>query len=376
MSSVLSLFIYIIIVYIALLLMYLGNYKSVSLKQSVNIHGDNETIGKSDIGIKLFVLILITLILSLYSAYLAVSGSLSDTVRYAWSFTYRYPLQYESLTALLDSETEFGFLLLLKIIKFFVNDNFWIFFIISFITTFINLYVAFKISKRHLFIVFLYLISMYFFQSTYLLRQTLAVSFGNLALLSLFRGMNFRYFVFVFVALSFHATAIILIPMYFVLKSVKSTKGYLLIMLISIFIFVTFSSTITSTIENIPYLEKHFNSDGILEGSKGTISTIFKGIPFYFITILALINRNKILKIDNKSNFYIISSILYSLSFMFSSKMYWLFRMGWYFLIPTLALIPIVISTYNNRNKRNLYFITIILLFLIITGRQIYITLN
>lgn len=322
-------------------------------------------------------LFIITVILSSYSAYLAMSGKLTDTTRYAWSFLYRYPAYYDSIDTLLNSKTEIGYLLINMFISTFTNDPFWLFLFVAFITTFINLYSAFKISKSYALMIFLYLISMYFFQSTYLLRQTLAVSFINLALIAYLKGARTKYILFSIVALTFHVTAIIMFPLYFIFNKIKSRKMYFYIILISFTVFILFGHIFNTLLPKIPYLDQFMDIDNLeLSTGGGTFTSIFKGLPFYFITILALIKRGSIIRKNDKADFYLTCSIFYSISWLLSYNMYWFFRMGWYFFLPTLALVPIVFGTIKNTKERLLYYLILVFALIIITYRQIFITIN
>jgi transmembrane protein EpsG len=321
---------------------------------------------------------LITIILSLYTAYLDTSGYLSaDPARYAWSFLYRYPAYYESLTIMLNSDTEIGFLLLNMLVGMFTSDPYWLFFIIAFITTFINLYTGYKFSKRYTLIVFLYLISLYYFNTVYTLRQTLAISFGNLALLSYLKDLKVRYFLFTAVAFSFHTTSFILVPLYFILKMIKSTKAYVNIGIISILILFLFGPIFNTLLPQIPFVgEQLTNSYDEFSLGGGTIAIILKGLPFYFLTILAIMKRDKLTKIMNKADLYITCSVFYSISWLFSYNMYWLFRMSWYFILPSLALVPFLFSTIKSPKERILYYLVFFFLLIAITYRQIFITLR
>jgi transmembrane protein EpsG len=320
---------------------------------------------------------LITIILSLYTAYLDTTGYLPDPIRYAWSFLYRYPAYYESLETLLKSDTEIGFLLLNMLMGKITNNPYWLFFTIAFITTFINLYTAYKISKRYTLIVFLYLVSLYYFNTIYTLRQTLAISFGNLALLSYLKDLKVKYFLFSIIAFAFHTTSFILIPLYFIFKMIKSTKAYVYIGIISILILIFFGSIFNTLLPGIPYIgEQLTDSYGDFSIGGGTSTIILKGLPFYLLTIFAILRRNKLKKIMDKADFYITCSVFYSLCWLFSYNMYWLFRMCWYFILPSLALVPFLFSTIKNPKERIIYYLVFFFLLIAITYRQIFITLQ
>ncbi|WP_415813566.1 EpsG family protein [Mesobacillus thioparans] len=322
-------------------------------------------------------ILLLSSILSLFSAYLGKSGYMIDTVRYAWSFLYRYPMYYDSVNTMISARTEVGFLLINMLIGRITHESFWLFLFIAFVTTFINLYTASKISRKYTLIVFLYLISLYFFQTTYILRQNLAVSFANLAFLSYTNDLRIRYIMFSLVAITFHATALILLPLYFVLKGIKSKKNYYYILMIFSVSFFLFEPIFNLYLPKIPYFGQLFNTEEAnLTFGGGSSSVIFKGVPFYIITVIALVRRNRLKQIMYKADAFIACSFFYSMSWLLSYNMYWFFRIGWYFLLPTLALVPSLFSTFKNPRERVIYYTIFIFVLIFITYRQIVIVFN
>ncbi|MFJ7186833.1 EpsG family protein [Lysinibacillus xylanilyticus] len=362
----------IIVVNIALFRKYLFQKNRYNQKSFINDEVFTNQMNKAPI----FNIFLIAIILSLYSAYLATSGYLTDTERYAWSFLYRYPAYNNSLMVLFDSGTEIGFLLINILIAGFTDNPYWLFLIVGFITTFINLYSAAKISKSYTLLVFLYLVSLYFFYSTFLLRQILAVSFVNLAFISYLREQKYKYFFYCIVALSFHATSLILFPIFFIFKKVKTSKDYFYLIIISIIVFISFGSIFNVLLPKLPYINQFLNVEEMnLSTGGGSFTSIFKGIPYYLLTILAIVRRNKLKQMMYKADFYILCSVFYSISWLLTYNMYWFFRMGMYFLLPTLVLVPNLFSTIRNPKRRILYYFIFIFTLIIITYRQIFITL-
>lgn len=368
-----NLLIYVFILMLVLCVSFMNTVNLGNTQKKKSLLVIKEDVNQYTIKAPIWNLLLITLILSLYSAALATSGNLSDTVRYAWSFTYRYPYYYDSFEGLMNSNTEIGFLLLLKIINYFSNENFLIFLIIAIITTFINLYVASKISRHYTTVIFLYMVSMYFFQSTYLLRQAIAVSFANLAILSYLRNKSVFYVLYTLIAITFHTTAVVLLPALYLFKKAKDGISFFWLFLIMTLTVFFYDFIVINIFSSIYFIEPYLNFDDQLTG---TVSSLFKGIPFYFLTLVAIMKRKDIKKMVPHADFYIVCSVIYSLSILMSLNMYWLFRLGWYFLLPTLSLLPLILKTHQNKNERILFLLAFVFPLILITARQIYITLN
>jgi transmembrane protein EpsG len=359
---------------VVVIIAYLSEYSIIKFDKISN--ENDESFLKKKIKIPLFLILFLSVILSIYSATLAISGKLVDTVRYAWNFIYRYPAYYGSVDGILNAGTEPGFLLLNYLIGIFTENSFLLFFILALITTFINLYFLARVSKNFALLLFLYLISLFFFQSIFLLKQTLAVAFVNLAFLSYIKGFRLRYIMYSIVAFSFHATAIILFPFLLILKNWKSGKVYFYIILISFITMFLFGPIFNSLLPNIPFIGNYLNADNLeLSSGGGSFTAIFKGIPYYLLTMLALIKRNSLKKVMFKADFYILCAVLYSVSWLFTYNMYWFSRMGWYFMLPTLVLVPNLFSTIKNPKERVLIYIIFIFILMTITYRQISITL-
>lgn len=361
---------------VVVIIAYLSEYRSSIINVQKKSIGDEKAFLKKKSRIPLFFIFLLSIILSIYSANLAISGKLVDTVRYAWSFLYRYPAYYGSVDTILNTGTEPGFLLINFLIGLFTDNSFLFFLILALITTSINIYYLAKTSKDFAFLIFLYLISLYFFQSIFLLKQTLAVSFANLAFLSYIKGFRLRFIMYSIIACSFHATAIILFPLLLFLRDWKSGKVYYYVIFISLISIFLFGPIFNSILPRIPLIGEYLNADNLeLSSGGGSFTAIFKGLPYYFLTMLALVKRNSLKKILFKADFYIFCSVLYSVSWLYTYNMYWFSRMGWYFLLPTLVLVPNLLRVFKNPKERILYFIAFIFILITITYRQIFITL-
>ena len=175
----------------------------------------------------------------------------------------------------------------------------------------------------------------------------------------------------------FHSTAIILLPLYFILKRANWRTIYFYIPLIGLLTFLFFGPVLNFILPKVPYIGQYINiyETGLFRGG-GSASSVLKGIPFYFVSSLALARRRQLSKAIFNADSYIVSCLFYSVSWLFTYNMYWFFRLGWYLLIPTLVIIPELMDTIRNPKQRLLYYGTLIFMMLSVTIRQIHITLN
>ena len=307
-----------------------------------------------------------SLILSIFSVHLSTSGLLIDANRYVWNFLYRYPSYNEEM--IFSSGTEGGFLILNQIIYYFTNNSDWLFFLVAIFVNFFSIYVLTKMNSNIVLVLLLYLGSSYFIYSTFLLRQIIAVTIINLAFLAYLQSKKVMCGILSFIAILFHTTAIIILPFYFLVAKTKSMKNYIYSIIFIILIFLTVQGFFNNIIQSINYLDRFIETESSFDGS---ILAPLKGIPFYILSLFSLLNRDKLLKRNSFADFYILSSIIYSICWLLTFEMYWAFRLGLYFLIPTLALIPLSISIINNKKERLVMYAFLIIFISTLTFRQL-----
>ncbi len=321
-------------------------------------------------------LTIITLLLSIYSKTLGITGDLVDRVNYAFSFLYRYPASYHSLEALWGEKTEPGFILLIQLIRRFTRDPDWFFFVTTFLSAGISFYVLYKISNKYVAGIALFMLSLYFFQSTYLIRQSLAVAFANVAVMNLLNDKRMKYFIFTGIACMFHSTAFIMLPVYFVFRYARTKRIYVILVLFFIVLFLASGPLFATLIPGLPYVGQYI----VLENFEyalgdGSPAAIIKGFPFYLITFLALLNREALRVKMKHADIFILSSLLYSMSWLLTYNMYWLFRIGWFLMLPTLVLIPELFKVIKDKKERMFLGSIFILSLLFITFRQLVLEL-
>ena len=317
-------------------------------------------------------IILISIILSLYSGSLDSEG-LVDRVNYFRGFLMNQ--YYGSLETILDSRTEPGYIIISMIIREMTSDWFWFFFSMTFIVSVIHLYTLSNMSFKYTSVLLLYMLSSYFFLGTYLLKQALALSFANLAILSYLRNQSWRYFLFSCFSCAFHFSAIILFPVFFIFKHANSINSlFILVSLVILLIFLV--PLLSFVLSMLPSIEQYLYTEDTLVNEEQNILVMFKGTPFYFITILALIKRKELRKIMNESDVFVISSVFFSISWILTYHHYWIFRIGLYFMLPTLVLIPMLLNTIKEKNLRFISFIIIYIPMIAINFRSILLILR
>lgn len=333
-------------------------------------------INKKSYNMPIINMFFISIIVALYSANLGVNYGLPDRINYVLDFVTRIPTYSSSIQSFTNSPIEWGYMILNLIIKIFTDNVYWLFFFVTLIYAFFNLYILNYMSKTYNLSVFLFFISLCFFYSLYLMKQSMAVTVGGIALLEYLKGNKNKYFILSIIACTFHATAIILIPTYFIYRYLEKKESYISFTIFLIIVFMTFKYIIY-ILSDIPLLNQFLELDQItFIGKDINIISIFKGVPFITITFFGLIYKENLKKFLKNYNFYIICSILCSISWFFTYHMYWLYRLGWYFTLPTLAFGIKICLSIKDKNARVLHFFILYMPLLIITLREVYITLK
>ena len=113
---------------------------------------------------------------------------------------------------------EIGFECLCRFLKWLGADSFWLFFVISTLT---YLPFCFGTPRKVMIGCTFMFICAFYFQSYSLVRQALAVSLLLYASFRLLEGRGLRFLVFVLLASSFHKSALLVLPFYFIRKQAE-----------------------------------------------------------------------------------------------------------------------------------------------------------
>ena len=320
-------------------------------------------------------ILLISFILGMFSKCLDYIGVLSDRERYSFSFIYRYPMYFGSIDALFKAGTEPGFVLLCRIFSSFTQNMSWLYFFTVFISSIINLYVISKITKHFISVTVLTLISMFAFQSTFLIRQSLAVAFINLAMLEYLNKKRWHCIFYTVIAYMFHSTAIIMIPIFLLFFVIKSRRMYLIFPVIFLIMILNLNTILIHVLE-LPYIGQYIQLEGLEYSTEGIYAaSMLKGIPYYMITFLYLIYRKKLKKLTAYADIFITASILNTMSWLLTAYMYWFYRIGWYLMLPSLILVPMLFQCLKEEKGSLIIFVLSIVLMMLLTLRQVIVIL-
>lgn len=292
-------------------------------------------------------------------------GSIGDTGAYKHAFvtnnfTWDYVMSHENI----------GFGIFQMIIKEFTNDPQILLFISALITNALIIYVFYKYSRMIELTLFVYITSGFFITSMNGLRQCLTAAIIFAATKFIIEGSWKKYFLVVMLASTIHQTAIVLLPIYFIVRRKAWTKMTFLLILMSVIIVIGFNQfmeVLFGALGDSHYGEyKDFN-----EGGANVIRVAVEGTPL----LIAFFGREKLRNIMPHSDI-IVNMALFSVVFMIISTQMWIFaRFSIYFSLYQFILISWVVKLFKNSNQRFIYY-SILVLYFVYHYYESVITLN
>lgn len=223
---------------------------------------------------------------------------------------------------------------------------------------------AYRIYKEATPRALLFLLStQYVFHTFAGLKQCYANAFAVLCIAFALRnkGVKDTIYAIITIALAiwFHHTGYFLIPVYIMLRLKKNRKTLVVFYVAMVFlvlflepILIRMSSLLSPFASIVAVkINEYFGDAASIQG-EGRL-TLFKGIPFYIITVTGLIKRKELVgRIENYDNYLFISSIT---AFAYIATIYngWVYRLSYFFYFPTGVFYGILMRNMNNiHNKR------------------------
>lgn len=316
---------------------------------------------KLSVAIKVF----ISLLFMAYSIISTAHPYVMDKIIYALKFS----SDIYSEQVLADS---MGLWLVQYLLHFFTYNPMVLFSFISFVFTYIILTAYNKCEEAKPISLLLLLVGEFFIFSFYQLKQCISTALITLALVEYFNNKKITSYIYIFIAILFHESSLIIIPVLILLKGSQNKLIRLFEYLCFVF-FILFFNQINAFIIRlfifiVPSLESHM-SIYVNDYSMTTnlnFMTILKGLPFYIITIVAMLEK-KNLKDKKNVDSYILLSCINCMTIILSGYMYWMFRFGIYFHFSNVILATYVIDNFKFEYNRRFFKLSVIGVFLLLT---------
>lgn len=264
-------------------------------------------------------------------------------------FTWKYVL----------SEKDIGFGVLQMILKTISDDPQLLLFTAALITNVLIIYVLYKHSRMIDISLYVYITGGLFLVSMNGMRQLLAAAIAFLAIKFLVEGKFKRYVLVIIFASLFHQSALILLPIYFLVKVrawSKATLGLLILAVLIVTGYERFTAVLFTAIEDTQYAD-YTTFD---EGGASAIRVVVQAAPLF----IAFIGRQRLRQIMPNMDI-IINMTLIGLIFMLISTQNWIFaRMAIYFQLYSLILISWLPKIFREKDQKIIYLGIIVCYFL------------
>ena len=287
--------------------------------------------------------------------------------------TYVYIASYEKndLTwELVSSGEDIGFGILQMILQSFSKDPQFMIFTMALITNVLIVLVFYNYSRIFELSTYIYITGGTYLVSMNGIRQVLAASICFIAIKYLLNRNFFKYALLIALASTIHFSALIMLPVYF-LVYFKAWSKYTFLMIGAsaaiVFSFETFTSILFSALEDTQYSEY----SAFDEGGANIIRVVVSAAPLF----LAYIGKDKLRKAFPKIDYIVNMSILGFL-FMIISTQSWIFaRVSIYFNLYQLILVSWILESFTKKDQKFLYY-CIIFLYLAYYYYEMVISLN
>lgn len=245
-----------------------------------------------------------------------------------------------------------------------ISTNYILFFIItSFIISFLINKAIYKESRYVEISIIIYICFGFYLTSMNVIRQYIAIAI-------IFNGYKYiasrqwkRYFFINIIAIMIHASALIMIPMWWILNINFNRKKAKYVIILTGILFVFLNKFVDIFIIIVKQFTKYENSFFLTDGASPIFFLITLGIY-----ILILLHRKQIISNSKLGKVYLNALLLGTIFSFFSMKANILLRVSDFFRVVIIIMIPQVISLYKRRNRVIFYLVTILGMLILLTG--------
>ena len=275
-----------------------------------------------------------------------LQNNIGDTVYYMHSYVIT-DFTWESM----KSGKDMGFNLFQMVLQGFTRDPQILIFITALITNVLIVMTFYQYSRAFELSLYVYITSGLFLVSMNGIRQFLAAAILFAATKYLIEGKWKTYMLIVLIATTIHQSALVLIPIYFIVRRRAWTWTTTIFLLLSILLVIGYgqlSTVLFSAIENTQY--GHYKD--LAGGGANIIRVIIYGIP----VLLAYLGREKLKAICPYSD-YIVNLSLLTFIFMLVSTQNWIFaRMTIYLGLYNIILISWICKLFAEKDQKLVYY--------------------
>ncbi|PDZ03256.1 capsular biosynthesis protein [Bacillus cereus] len=251
----------------------------------------------------------------------------------------------------IQNNKDMGFNIFQMVLKEYTNDPQVMVFITALITNLLIVVTLYKYSRFIEISLYVYITSGMYLVSMNGIRQYLAAAIVFAGTKYIFDGNWKMYVLIVLFASTFHQSALVLIPVYFLIRRRAWSGITFLLLFLAVLIvigFNQFTEVLFKTIEDTQYSQyKEFH-----EGGANILRVAVDLTPL----ILAYIGKDRLREIFPECD-VVINMALLGMVFMFISTQNWIFaRFSIYFGLYQLILIAWVIKLFTKKDRKLIYY--------------------
>ncbi|HLS59514.1 MAG TPA: EpsG family protein [Virgibacillus sp.] len=268
------------------------------------------------------------------------------------TYSYKYAYEFNDYTwELILSEKDKGFGVLQMLLQNYVSDDPQILiFVTALLTNALIVFVLYKYSRMIEISLYVYITGGLFLVSMNGIRQVLAAAIAFTAIHFLIKRNWLGYTLIIILASFFHQSALILLPIYFIVRLKEWSKMTAIMLTAAVLIvlgYELFSELLFQAIEDTQY--GHYRT--FSEGGANKLRVVVAGVPL----LIAFIGRKKFREISPHTNVIVNMSLL-GFFFLLISTQNWIFaRFSIYFELYQLILISWIIKLFREKDGKLIY---------------------
>lgn len=286
---------------------------------------------------------------------LAIVSGLRNNIGDTYFYIHAYKVKQLTWATILE-EKDIGFGVLQMLLQGITKNPQLLIIVTALITNTLIVFVFYNYSKLLDISLYVFITGGLYLVTMNGIRQSLAAAIIFVGTKYLIYGNFVKYTLLIVFASLFHQSALILIPIYFLVRFKAWSKATLILICSAVVIvigFEQFSSILFNAIGDTQY--SHYQS--FQEGGANILRVVVYAAPL----LIAYLGRDKLRESCNYSDVIVNMSIL-GLVFMIISTQNWIFaRFTIYFTLYQILLISWTIKLFRNQDQKLYYFVILVL---------------
>lgn len=305
-------------------------------------------------------LLLTLIIMSVFVLVAGLRGGIGDTQSYIHLYKLIVSGQYIHTV----NAYEPGFIYFLQLLTYISTDPQVMIFITSLITNILNIITFRSYASYFELQTYMYITAGYYIASMNGIRQALVASVLFASTRLIIEGKFYMYLLIVIIMSTFHTSALIMIPIYFIARNEAWSKKTVLLIGVSSILLIAFQPAmgiIFKLLEGSKYgaYQDAINSEH--NGGTNILRVVISAIP----VVLSYLGRNKLETEWPNSNIFVNMSLINFIVMLFSTYS-WLFaRLNYYFQLYNFVLLPYCIKLLFNKKEKHLIYYTCVVCYFI-----------